>query len=130
MRNDERRVRPALTLVIADNDASILELMVLDLELEGYDVVATATSGEAAVELCARLRPDVLVVDQRMPPGLSGLETIERVRSEGSAGACILYTNYRSGQLRTSAERLGATYVQKGPLQALRAALQGLSPRT
>jgi len=127
-RGDDRRVRPAVTVVIADNDEAILELVLLDLQLEGYNVLATATSGEAAAELCAQLHPDALVVDQRMPPGPSGLETIERVRAEGTAGVCILYTNYRSAQLQIATKRLGATFVEKGPLQTLRAALQRRFP--
>jgi CheY-like chemotaxis protein len=124
----DRQVRRAVSLVVADNDATILDLVSMDLKLEGYDVLATATSGEAAAELCAQLFPDVLVVDQRMPPGLTGLETIERVRAEGTAGACILYTNYRSAQLKRAALKLDATYVEKGPLRNLRVALRGLSP--
>lgn len=121
--------RPDVTIVVADNDPTMLELVVLDLELEGYNVLASAMSGEAALELCEQLNPDVLVVDQRMPPGLTGLETIERVVSAGTAGACILYTNYRSTQLKKATQRLGATYVEKGRLRNLRAALQGLPPR-
>jgi len=109
--------------VLADNDPELLDLLETDLNLEGYDVVATVQSGEAALEVCAQHRPDVLVVDYRMPPGLNGLETAQRARTSGIAAAVILYTNYRLPDLATQAHRFGATVVVKGPLRALRAAL-------
>jgi CheY-like chemotaxis protein len=102
------------TVVVADNDPEVVDLIATDLTLEGYDVVATA---------CAEHRPDILVVDYRMPPGWNGLQTIERVRADGSAGAYVLYTNYRLTELRVQAHRLGAVFLPKGPLRTLRATL-------
>jgi CheY-like chemotaxis protein len=37
------------TLVLADNDPDVLDLLETDLRLEGYDVVATVRSGDAAL---------------------------------------------------------------------------------
>jgi CheY-like chemotaxis protein len=116
-------VRRPLSVVVADNDAALLELISTDLALEGHNVVATALTGERALEMCAEHRPDVLIVDYRMPPGLDGLETIRQVQAAGAAATCILYSNYRSAHIAQEARRLGATYVAKGPLRTLRAAL-------
>jgi CheY-like chemotaxis protein len=117
------RERHSVTVVLADNDPAIIDLTATDLALEHYEVVATALSGEQAVAACAKWRPDVLVIDYRMPPGLNGLETIARVRDMGSAKAFVLYTNYRSPNIAARARRLGATYLAKGPLRTLRSAL-------
>ena len=112
-----------LRIVVADNDPAVLELVTTDLTLEDHVVVATAVSGEDAIERCRELRPDVLVVDYRMPPGLDGLETIRLVRAQVPETLCILYTNYRSTGIADEARQMGALYVKKGPLRALRAAL-------
>ncbi len=112
-----------LRIVVADNDLAVVDLLRTDMRLEGHDVVAVAMSGEAAIEACRMHRPDVLICDFRMPPGLDGLETIKRVRDEGTAGCCILYSNYRSPTIATVTARIGGIYVNKGPLRTLRAAL-------
>jgi CheY-like chemotaxis protein len=90
-------------------------------------VLGTATSGEEAIQLCRELQPDVLVVDHRMPPGLSGLDVLHELRREEGLRR-ILYTNYSDRQLRRDAERLGATFLLKGNLGALRAAVIGENP--
>ena len=80
-------------------------------------------TGEAAIAACMAHRPDVLITDYRMPPGLNGIETIRSVRAADAAQTCILYTNYRSPAISTVAKRVGAVYVRKGVLRTLRAAL-------
>jgi CheY-like chemotaxis protein len=112
-------------LVLADNDADALELLVLDLGLEGHDVVATAADGPGAVAACARHRPDVLVVDHRMPPGFDGLEAAGRVLAACTAGRVVVYSNYADPAAVAAAEALGVTWLAKGQLRALRAAVTG-----
>jgi CheY-like chemotaxis protein len=116
-----------VTVVVADNDPTVLDLLRTDLTLEGYHVVATAAGGDAAVAACLEHRPDVLIVDYRMPPGPNGLETIAKVRAAGTAEVTILYTNYRSSVLDDLARRQHAVLVSKGPLTTLRHALRRLT---
>ena len=116
----------SLRIVVADNDPAVVELLCTDLSLEGHDVVASVLSGEAAFEACRVHRPQVLIVDYRMPPGWDGLETISRVRAAGTAEHCILYSNYRSPRIAALTDGLGGIYVKKGPLRALRSALAAL----
>ena len=106
-------------VVVADNDRDALDLLVLDLSLEGHDVVGTALDGDEAVALCESLRPDVLVVDYRMPPGPSGLDVARRVRSLPGLRV-VVYSNYHDARLRELTARAGATFLQKGQLTALR----------
>lgn len=107
-------------IVIADNDLDALELLVLDLGLEGHEVVGVAESGEEAVSLCESLRPDVLVVDYRMPPGPNGIEVVRRLRASMPGLKTVVYSNYNDPRLHEAAQRLGATYLPKGHLAALR----------
>jgi len=113
-------------VVVADNDQDALDLLVLDLTLEGHDVVGVAMSGEEAVALCESLHPDVLVVDYRMPPGITGVDVARAVREQGGLRV-VVYSNYHDARLREQAARAGATFLQKGQLGALRRVLASSS---
>jgi DNA-binding NarL/FixJ family response regulator len=112
-----------MRVVIADNDRDYLDLLRLELTLESHEVVAAVLDGAAAVTACADHQPDLLVVDFRMPPGPDGLATIEQVHEVAPATICVLHSNYRSADMRRRAGQLGARYVPKSTLQALRAGL-------
>ena len=45
----------------------------------GFELAATGTSGEEAVELAASLQPELVLVDHRMP-GMTGVEAADRIR--------------------------------------------------
>src|SRR5438093_10408930 len=77
-------------LVLADNDDGALDLIALDLGLEGHDIVGLARSGEEAVAQCEAHRPEVLVVDYRMPPGIDGVEGARRVLAGGRGARVII----------------------------------------
>jgi DNA-binding NarL/FixJ family response regulator len=57
------------------------------------DVVGEATGGEEAVKMIAELRPDVALLDVRMP-GCSGIEVLKRCRAAGFAPPTILLTTF------------------------------------
>jgi DNA-binding NtrC family response regulator len=113
---------PRLRVVIVDNDPDALDLLDLDLALEGHEIVGRGRSGEQAIALCRELRPDVVVVDLRMPPGPDGLAVVEALQGQPGLGM-IVYTNYRDTKLAARAARLGATYLLKGDLRTLRSAI-------
>ena len=114
---------PSLRLVLIDNDQAVLDLLLLDLRLEGHDIVATALDGESGVEACETHRPDVLVVDLRLGRGINGLEVARRVRPLGLRA--VLFTNYVNPDVVAEARAAGATVVEKGNLNALRRAVAG-----
>jgi CheY-like chemotaxis protein len=109
-------------VVVADNDQDAIDLLVMDLTLEGHTVVGTALAGEGAVELCHELAPDFLVVDYRMPPGMNGLEVARTLRSAPGLRV-VVYSNYHDQRLREQVAGAGATFLQKGQLAALRRVL-------
>jgi CheY-like chemotaxis protein len=110
-------------VVIADNDVEWVELLRTDLSLEGHEVVAACTSGEEALDACREHRPDVLVVDERMPPGLNGIEVARRLRAESPGIQVVVFTNFEEEEIIKGAVDAGAVFVLKGNLRALRAAL-------
>lgn len=114
----------AVRVVLADNDPDALELLDLDLALEGHEVVGRSADGSGAVDLCRRLHPDVLIVDFRMPPGPDGITVLRALQDQPELRK-IVYTNYRDPGLERRAHRLGAAYLVKGDLRRLRAAVAG-----
>jgi DNA-binding NarL/FixJ family response regulator len=119
------RMPPArpLRVVVADNDPGALELVLTDLGLEGHEVVGSCLDGASALELCVRLRPDVAVLDHRMPPGPHGLEVAQRLADEAPEVRVIVFTNYQDPDLVAQVRASGATYLPKGNLRALRRAV-------
>ena len=112
-----------MRLVLADNDQGALDLIELDLGLEGHEIVATASDGAGTVAACAETRPDVVVVDYRMPPGIDGVEVARRVLADGTAGGVVIYSNYVDPKVVAAAEAIGARWEVKGDLTSLRAAV-------
>ena len=114
---------PPLRLVVADNDAAVIDLLALDLRLEGHEIVTTAADGVAAIQACAEVDPDVLIVDLKMGAGPDGIEVARQVRRPGRR--VILHTNYVSATIVKAAEAAGAVVIEKGSLRALRRAVRG-----
>lgn len=75
-----------ITAVLADDHAAIRAgvRMILETAAEPIQVVGEASVAEDAVALAQRLRPDVVLLDVRMP-GASGLTVIGRLRQTGAA---------------------------------------------
>ncbi|MFP5256657.1 MAG: ANTAR domain-containing response regulator [Acidimicrobiia bacterium] len=114
---------PRLRLVVADNDPAALDLAVTDLTLEGHDVVAAVLDGASALAACEEHRPDVVVLDHRMPPGPNGLEVAERLSVEQPGLGVVVFTNYQDRELIDAIGAAGALYIPKGSLRRLRRAV-------
>jgi CheY-like chemotaxis protein len=71
--------RPPRVLVV-DDEAVIRQLIVINLELEGFEV-HEAVDGLDALEKARRLDPDVVTLDVMMP-GLDGITTARRLRAD------------------------------------------------
>ena len=72
--------KPRPVVLVAEDDEDILDLVVFDLEDEGYEVL-TARNGEEAVTLALERRPDLILLDVAMP-GLDGYEVTRRLRAD------------------------------------------------
>ena len=80
---------PALRVVIAEDEALIrmdLAEMLVD---EGYEVVGQAGDGQQAVELAESLRPDLVILDVKMPV-LDGIAAAERIAGQRIAPVVML----------------------------------------
>ena len=93
-------------VVIAEDEALIrLDLKEM-LEEEGYVVAGEASDGEAAVELAAKLRPDLVILDVKMPI-LDGISAAERIAAQHIAPVVIL-TAFSQRELVERARDAGA----------------------
>jgi two-component system, response regulator PdtaR len=93
-------------VVIAEDEALIrLDLKEM-LEEEGYQIVGEASDGEQAVELAEKLRPDLLILDVKMPV-LDGISAAEQIAAKHIAPVVIL-TAFSQRELVERARDAGA----------------------
>ncbi len=108
-----------ITVVIADDHPVVRNgLRALVDSLPGLTVVGEATDGEGAVREAQLLRPDVVVMDVRMP-GTDGLEATRRITAAVPGTAVLVLTMYEDDDTVFAAMRAGARgYLLKGAEQA------------
>lgn len=95
-----------LRVVVAEDEALIRLDLVEMLREEGYEVVGEAGDGEQAVRLVRELRPDLIMMDIKMP-GTDGLEAARTIAGERLAPVVML-TAFSQRELVESARDAGA----------------------
>ncbi|RDI67536.1 response regulator [Nocardia pseudobrasiliensis] len=81
-----------IRVLIADDHGAIRAGLRLILEsADGFEVVGEAADGDVAVAQANALRPDVVLMDVRMP-GVDGIAATERITADGLARVLILTT--------------------------------------
>jgi len=106
-------------LLIVDDEPDVLLLLRLTLEARGW-TVEEAANGHEALERCRRPpSPAAVVLDQRMPPGPSGLEVAAILRDEGFTAPIALHSAYFPPAVVEQAEAAGLGLIGKGNLEHL-----------
>ena len=77
-------------LLWVDDEIELLRAHILFLEKKGYDVV-TVTNGSDAIEMCSQRTFDLVLLDEMMP-GLTGLETLQRIKEVNPATPVVMVT--------------------------------------
>ena len=111
--NEDEGVRRARLLIVDDHDL-IRESTQLMLEGEpDLEVVGEAANGHHALELCRQLRPDLVLMDVRMPE-MDGLTATREIKKEMPTISVLLVSAYESEDYRREAASAGATdYILK-----------------
>ncbi|WP_125105874.1 MULTISPECIES: ANTAR domain-containing response regulator [Gulosibacter] len=99
--------------VVVAEDESLIRLDIVEtLRDNGFDVVGEAGDGETAVALAKELRPDLVVMDVKMPK-LDGISAAEQL-SEDNVAPVVLLTAFSQKELVERATEAGAlAYVVK-----------------
>lgn len=120
-----------IRVIVVDDEALVREGLRAIAELEGdIEVVGEASDGEEAVELTGALRPDVVLMDVRMP-GVDGIEATRRILAGTQPPRVIVLTTFDRNEYVYEAMKAGASGfllkdVRRGQLaDAIRAVTTG-----
>jgi len=111
--SDQEQSTSAPRRVVVAEDESLIRMDIVEiLRDNGFDVVGEAGDGETAVALATELRPDLVIMDIRMPQ-LDGIEAAKRL-SENHIAPVVLLTAFSQKELVEQASEAGAlAYVVK-----------------
>lgn len=115
-------------IVDDDDDMRFLVRVVIEAANEGLVVVAEARNATEAVDQWREHKPDVIVLDNRMP-GRSGLEVAAEILAESPDQSIILFSAFLDDDTTTRANALGVrTCLSKDHYDELPAALWRYGP--
>lgn len=92
-------------LVIVDDETGIVEEIKDFFEEEGHEV-HTADCGEDGIELIQRFKPDLLLIDMKLPD-MSGLRVLTAAKKFSPRSKTIVVTGYVDQSLIDEAEKVG-----------------------
>jgi two-component system response regulator AlgR len=90
-RENQASAAPLRTLIVDDEPLAIERMQVLCAEIDALSVVGTASDGEAALTLAAKLTPDLLLLDMTMP-GMDGLAVARELGRRAEPPSVIFVT--------------------------------------
>lgn len=105
-------------ILVVDDDPGVRLVMGIWLEDADLDF-EEASSGEEALEMCTERAYDVIVLDQRMPPGMDGIDVARSLRERGVRTPIVMHSAYLDPTVEAAAEALEIPTVQKGDDQRL-----------
>lgn len=105
----ESAVRAPVRVVVVDDSVGIRERVAAMLVAYGADVVSEVADGMAAIEETRRLRPDLVVLDIRMP-GMGGLEALPRLKALDPSPIVAIITNHAHSAYASRCAALGADH--------------------
>ena len=117
--------------LVADDHPALLAAVCSYLAEQGFELVGSAADGRQAVALAAQTKPDVALVDFRMPR-LGGCELVRQLREASPGTAIAVYTADADEQIAQDVVDAGAValVLKEAPLadlvRALEAALEGV----
>lgn len=107
------------TAVLADDEYSVLEGVktAIDWESLGIRIAALASNGHEALDAIIKYKPDLAIIDIRMPD-LTGIQVIERCRNAGISTDFIILSGYDDFSYAKEAMRYGAKAYLLKPLNS------------
>jgi len=117
-----------ITCVVADDHPAVLEAVAEFLVQGGIEGIARARDGEEALERIEQRKPQVALVDVRMPK-LGGIELTRRAQRSAPETSILLYTGYGDRALLTEALDAGVRgfVLKEAPMDDLLRAVQSVA---
>lgn len=117
-----------ISCVVADDHPAVLEAVAEFLAQSGIEVVGRARDGEEALEKIEQRKPQVALVDVRMPK-LGGIELARRAQRAAPDTSILLYTGYGDRALLTEALDAGVRgfVLKEAPMDDLLRAVQAVA---
>src|SRR4029079_18167430 len=101
--------RPVMRLLVVDDHEVVRQGLVALLDRrEGFQFVAEAGTAAEAVEQARRFKPEIVVMDVRLPDG-SGIEACREIRAEYPGTRVVMLTSYPDEEAVLSAIVAGAS---------------------
>lgn len=100
-------------ILIVDDDLTALDIIDFLFEQEGF-VVSRCSDGESALEAVGQSTPSVILIDLMMP-GLSGQETVVKLREQGLSVPIIAFTALEDADSHNEALEAGCNLVLTKP---------------
>jgi DNA-binding NarL/FixJ family response regulator len=96
----------SVRLFVAEDTEHVRKMLVDILGLHGFEIVGQASSGEETVLRAAKVDPDVVVMDLKMP-GMDGLEAAQRLREVRPNQQIVLYSAFLDDDVSERAREAG-----------------------
>ena len=109
------------TILVVDDDPSIRALITTTLEdIADFELVE-APNGQQAIETASQLSPEIVFLDLEMGPGLDGVETCRRLRSQPSTADCriVMLTGHNDERVEDRARGAGVDLFLTKPFSPL-----------
>lgn len=100
------------TLLLVDDDPAVREVLreFVQMCCPQFSIVGEGSNGQEAVELVQQLRPDVVLMDIRMPI-LDGIQATRRIKHDLKLDVVVItFTSYAWPELERDARQAGAQY--------------------
>ena len=105
---------PTKCLVVDDHNVVTQGLDLLLGDIDDLELVGTVHTGEEALDAVERLKPQVVLMDVRLP-GIDGVSTVKRIQQVAPSVDFVMFSAYGDKRLLSDALAAGARgYVMKG----------------
>jgi len=96
-----------IKVMVVDDTTNVRDMLATMLELDGFEVVSKAAGGQEAIDAVGTTKPNVIVMDYKMPE-MDGITATRKIREASPGVGVILYTAYLDDELERQAHEAGA----------------------
>ncbi len=96
--------------IVDDHSAFCKRLAEMLAEIEGIKVVGQAGNAAAAILSISQFKPDIVILDIRMPPGAGGFDVLRKIKEREDCPRVIMLTAFSNTEYRKRCVAMGADY--------------------